>query len=81
VPRAVVRAVFARDGAQCTFMSPEGKRCAERGMLELHHVKAFAHGGAPTPENLKVVCRLHNSFFAAQDFGAAHMRTMRARAR
>jgi 5-methylcytosine-specific restriction endonuclease McrA len=67
VPREVVRAVFARDGAQCTFVSADGKRCAERGMLELHHVKAFAHGGATTPDNLKVVCRSHNSYFAVQD--------------
>jgi 5-methylcytosine-specific restriction endonuclease McrA len=81
VPREVVRAVFARDGAQCTFIGTDGERCAERGMLELHHVKAFAHGGAPTPENLKVVCRSHNSYFAVQDFGAAHMRMMRMQAR
>lgn len=81
VPREVVREVFARDGAQCTFTSADGQRCAERGMLELHHVKAFAHGGTPTPDNLKVVCRSHNGYFATQDFGAAHMRMMRAQGR
>jgi 5-methylcytosine-specific restriction endonuclease McrA len=81
VPREVVRAVFARDGAQCTFVGADGKRCAERGMLELHHVKAFAHGGATTPDNLKVVCRSHNSYFAVQDFGASHMRMVRAQTR
>ena len=80
MPRAVVRAVFARDGAQCTFVSADGQRCAERGMLELHHVLAFARGGAPTVENLKVVCRAHNGYFALQDFGAAHMRAKRAAA-
>jgi 5-methylcytosine-specific restriction endonuclease McrA len=77
IPRAVVRAVFARDGAQCTFVSAHGQRCEERGMLELHHVKAFARGGASTVENLKVVCAAYNAFFATQDFGAAHMRAMR----
>jgi len=80
VPRAVVREVFARDGAQCTFASADGRRCAEREMLELHHVKAFAHGGTSTPDNLKVVCRAHNGFFATQDFGSAHMRMMRVKA-
>ncbi|HTU59410.1 MAG TPA: HNH endonuclease signature motif containing protein, partial [Polyangiales bacterium] len=81
VPRAVVREVFARDGAQCTFVSADGQRCDEREMLELDHMKAFAFGGGPTPDNLRVVCRSHNGYFATQDFGAAHMRMMRARAR
>jgi len=78
VPRAVVRAVFARDGALCTFVSASGQRCAERGWLELHHVHAFVRGGASTLRNLRVVCRSHNVYFATQDFGAAHMRAMRA---
>jgi 5-methylcytosine-specific restriction endonuclease McrA len=81
VPRTVVRAVFARDGAQCAFVGANGQRCEERGMLELHHVQAFAYGGASTLKNLKVVCRAHNGYFATQDFGAAHMRAMRARSR
>jgi hypothetical protein len=81
IPRAVVRAVFARDGAQCTFVSANGQRCTEHGLLELHHVQAFARGGASTVENLKVVCAAHNAYFATQDFGAAHMRAMRARTR
>ena len=62
VPRAVVRAVSARDGQQCAFVSSDGLRCSERGMLELHHVQAFARGGAATVENLKWVCRAHNDF-------------------
>jgi DNA mismatch repair ATPase MutL len=78
IPRAVVREVFARDGAQCTFISASGQRCAERGMLELHHIHAFALGGSSTVENLAVVCRAHNGFFAAQDFGAEHMQKKRA---
>jgi hypothetical protein len=77
VPRAVVRAVFERDGGQCAFVSSDGLRCSERGMLELHHVHAFARGGAASVENLKWVCRAHNGFFAVQDFGASHMRAMR----
>ena len=81
IPRAVVREVFARDGHQCTFVSAHGQRCSERGMLELHHVHAFARGGPSTVENLRVVCAPHNAYFATQDFGAAHMRAMRARTR
>lgn len=74
IPRAVLREVFARDGGQCTYVGPSGHRCDERGMLETHHVLAFAHGGKPTVENLRLVCRSHNNFYAVQDFGAAHMK-------
>jgi hypothetical protein len=78
IPRAVLREVYARDGRQCTFVGPDGNRCSERGMLEVHHVHAFAFGGEATVENLRLVCRGHNSFFAVQDFGASHMLSKRA---
>jgi hypothetical protein len=81
IPRAVLREVFARDGEQCTFVGPDGSRCNERGMLEVHHVRAFAFGGEATVENLRLVCRGHNGFFAVQDFGAAHMLRKRASSR
>lgn len=81
IPRAVVREVFARDGAQCTFLSASGQRCTERGRLELHHIRAFALGGTSTVENLTVVCRSHNGLYAAQDFGTEHMRMKRAPSR
>jgi 5-methylcytosine-specific restriction endonuclease McrA len=74
VPRAVLREVFARDGGQCTFVTADGRRCAERGMLEVHHVRAFAHGGRATVGNLKLVCRVHNGLFAERDFGDEFMR-------
>ncbi|HTU57201.1 MAG TPA: HNH endonuclease signature motif containing protein, partial [Polyangiales bacterium] len=75
IPRAVLREVFARDGGQCTYVGPSDHRCEERGMLEVHHVHAFARGGEPTVENLRLVCRSHNNFYAVQDFGAAHMKS------
>jgi hypothetical protein len=78
VPQVVLREVYARDGAQCTFTSPAGHRCSERGNLEVHHVRAFALGGEATVDNLKLLCRGHNGFFADKDFGAAHMRMKRA---
>jgi len=78
VSRAVLRDVYARDGGQCTFTSPAGHRCSERGNLEVHHVRAFALGGEATVDNLKLLCRGHNGFFADKDFGATHMRMKRA---
>ena len=71
VPRAVVREVCARDEERCTFISSEGRRCAARGFLELHHDVPYAHAGLPTVENMKILCRSHNALFAERDFGRA----------
>ncbi|HVH43874.1 MAG TPA: hypothetical protein VM925_16085 [Labilithrix sp.] len=45
VPRSVRRAVFARDGEQCTFTDDDGRRCPSRAFLELDHVTSRALGG------------------------------------
>jgi hypothetical protein len=69
IPRAVVREVHERDGEQCTFVSSDGKRCGERGYLELHHRDPFPRGGEATAANLTLLCRCHNSLLAERDFG------------
>jgi 5-methylcytosine-specific restriction endonuclease McrA len=81
IPRAVVREVHRRDAGQCTFVSSDGKRCCERGFLELHHRIPYARGGAPTAENLTLACRPHNALFAERDFGAGFMRSKLRHAR
>ena len=50
-PAAVARAVFLRDGRQCSYVSPEGRRCSSRRCLELDHVNPRAVGGENTIEN------------------------------
>jgi hypothetical protein len=77
IPRAVVREVHRRDAGQCTFVSAEGKRCAERGFLEFHHDEPYARGGEATVENVRLVCRAHNALFAERDYGKAFMRSKR----
>src|SRR5688572_21805849 len=79
IPRAVVREVYARDQGQCSFVGSNGKRCSERGLLELHHVYPFARGGEATVGNLRLVCRTHNTLYAEHDFGRAHMQSKRSR--
>ncbi len=69
IPVAIRRAVVARDGLRCTFVGPGG-RCGETRRLELHHVEAFARGGAHSVENLRVVCQAHNLFVAREELGA-----------
>ena len=73
IPMAIRREVFARDGAQCTFVDAEGHRCPARGYLELDHIDAHALGGPDTVANLRVRCRAHNAWHAAQVFGQAHV--------
>jgi hypothetical protein len=74
VARAVVREVYERDQGQCSFVSSTGRRCTERGSLELHHHETtFAHGGAATADNLRLMCRAHNALQAERDYGRSFM--------
>jgi hypothetical protein len=69
IPNAVRRDVVSRDGVRCSFVSPEGLRCQERGMLELHHQQPFGRGGPASTPNIQVVCRAHNELLAERDYG------------
>ena len=75
IPRAVVREVHQRDAGQCTFVSPDGKRCCERGFLEFHHDDPYARGGKATVDNLRLLCRAHNALFAERDYGRTYIRS------
>jgi hypothetical protein len=79
VTSEVRRAVHARDGEQCTFVSEEGVRCSERGFLELDHHVPVARGGQPTVDNLRTMCKAHNQYEAERIFGTAFMQSRRAR--
>ncbi|MDQ3069405.1 MAG: HNH endonuclease [Acidobacteriota bacterium] len=63
IPSDVKRSVWARDGARCAFVGTQG-RCGERGFLEYHHVRPFAHGGPATVGNIELRCRAHNVYEA-----------------
>jgi hypothetical protein len=72
IPAEVRRAVWARDGGQCTFMSETGQRCPARSRLEFDHSEPVARGGQATVANLHLRCRLcrarHNRHYAASGF-------------
>src|SRR6187431_134545 len=72
-PAAVARAVFLRDGQQCSYVSPDGRRCSARRCLELDHVLPWAEGGESTMENLRLRCRAHNQRYARQYFGKSRV--------
>jgi hypothetical protein len=58
IPAPVKRAVWERDGNQCSFVNQHGRRCTSHDRLEFHHVEPFGFGGDHSPENLKLICRL-----------------------
>jgi hypothetical protein len=71
VPLAVAKQVWERDGSQCTFVDPTRRRCHERRFLTLEHRHPFSLGGAPTVENLCLLCKAHNAHAARRVFGDA----------
>jgi 5-methylcytosine-specific restriction endonuclease McrA len=77
IPAAVKRAVRARDGDRCTFVSDRGQRCTERKALEYDHVEPVARGGRATADGIRLLCRAHNQHEAERVFGAAFMRGKR----
>ncbi len=77
IPAAVKRAVWARDGGQCTFLSEAGHRCQARKQIEFDHVEPVARGGAATVAGIRLRCRAHNQYEAERAFGAGFMREKR----
>ncbi|MGQ0550656.1 MAG: HNH endonuclease [Armatimonadota bacterium] len=69
IPAAVRRAVWARDGGRCAFVSTDGRRCAEEGFLEFHHVVPYARGGPSSVNNIELRCRAHNGYEAECHLG------------
>jgi hypothetical protein len=73
IPARVRRAVFDRDGAQCSHVDAAGQRCRGTHHLELHHLVPFARGGNHDATNLTLRCAAHNAYAAELDFGPAHI--------
>ena len=69
IDAAVQRSVWRRDGGQCAFVSPDGRRCPERSYLEFHHEHPYALGGDKTATNISLRCRAHNVYEAERVFG------------
>jgi hypothetical protein len=70
IPAAVRRAVYERDGGQCTFADARGRRCPERHRLEFHHADTpYARGGDHSVSSLRLACRSHNLYWAELEYG------------
>ncbi|HEX7622896.1 MAG TPA: HNH endonuclease signature motif containing protein [Anaeromyxobacteraceae bacterium] len=57
---------------------PDGQRCGSTWKLELDHLRPVVLGGPSTVENLRILCKAHNTLSAEQIFGRAHMELFRA---
>jgi len=77
VPAEVKRAVWERDGGQCTFRSSDGRRCDARIGREFHHELDVARGGRSTVGNVTLRCRGHNQMAANATFGVGFMEAKR----
>ena len=81
VPAEIKRAVWARDGGRCAFVSEKGKRCESRVRVELDHVIPVANGGQTSTGNLRLLCRSHNQYAAECALGTGFMDAKREQAR
>ncbi len=73
IPAAIRRAVSARDGGCCTYVSPSGKVCGSRCFIEFHHLVPWAVRPKHEVEGIELRCRAHNLYEAERDFGESHM--------
>ncbi len=73
IPDAIKREVFLRDGGQCTYVGPDGRRCEERRWLELDHRDGFARTWEHRTERIRLLCRAHNGYAANQMYGRRWM--------
>jgi len=77
IPAEVRRAVWKRDGGQCTFVSADGHRCGARRWLEFDHVVPVARGGRASVDQIRLRCRTHNQLEAERVFGKTFMEQKR----
>ncbi len=81
IPAAVRRAVHARDGNRCRYVDEQGRRCSARDRLEYHHRHPYGLGGDHSLQNIRLMCRAHNSYLAEHDYGRETMVRRRSRNR
>jgi 5-methylcytosine-specific restriction endonuclease McrA len=69
VTNATRRAALKRDGLQCGWVDPHGRRCESRAWLEFDHRRPRAKGGGSESENIRLLCRAHNRLAAEHEYG------------
>ena len=73
IPAEIRRAVWQRDGARCTYVSSNGRRCDSKEFLEFDHAEAWARTRVHSIDGITLRCRAHNQLRARIEFGERHM--------
>ena len=69
IPRGIRKEVWKKDGGQCRYVSPSGKRCQGTRFLHVDHVQPWALGGSShDAANLRLLCSEHNRLRARTTF-------------
>ncbi len=69
--------VRRRADDRCEYLSQSGQRCRSRFQAQTDHIVPVALGGKNDIENLRLLCRGHNSLMAEKIFGKSVMRQFR----
>src|SRR3954451_8876142 len=77
IPDAIKRAVYERAQGCCEFVGDDGRRCTERGGLELDHVEGFARTHVHSVDGIRLLCLPHNRHAAEQMYGRTFMDRVR----
>jgi len=61
IAASVRRLVFAKAQNTCEHVNPLTKqKCGSKYQLQIDHIRPLAKGGSDAPENLRVLCGVHN---------------------
>ncbi len=62
---ATKRLAYQEAQGSCSFVDLKtNRKCSSRFQLEYDHKYPFSLGGESTPENIRLLCRRHNQFYA-----------------
>lgn len=65
IPISIRRDLLKKANYCCEFVEPKtGKRCSSKYQIELDHIQPWSLGGSNAAENMRVLCREHNSLMA-----------------
>lgn len=70
IPQHVQDEVWKRDAGQCSFQDENDNRCCARVGLQFDHIRPWSVGGrSDNPDNIRLLCELHNAAEARRWFG------------
>jgi 5-methylcytosine-specific restriction endonuclease McrA len=71
IPQVIKRKIRKRASYTCEHVSMHRGKCTESRNLEFdHHITPYSKGGKNTLDNLRLVCKNHNTRQFVLDFGS-----------